>query len=275
MIEIIGAPFDGCGKRVGSRLGPPAIRLAELNEELEALGYEVCDAGDVPADLGPSDPKGLKNFDSMLGCAVLLKQAVSDALERGSIPLVLGGDHTLAAASVSAAANRYVDRLGLLWIDAHADINTPGSSETGNVHGMPVAALSGLPSGVKGISHTQWLSWLQALGPAQVETERIAWYGLRDVDATERPRLNGLPISMHDIDRRGVEQTATEIDRWLKETAVTHLWISFDVDVLDPVFAPGTGTAVRGGLTYREAHLFAEILREHLDTPIRAADGTL
>lgn len=180
---------------------------------------------------------------------------------------MLGGEHTLAAATVAAALKVSQGDLAVLWIDAHADMNTPGSSDTGNIHGMPVAALQGWPSGTEGVQDEEWRTWLDLLGPTRLLPERTAWYGLRDVDPTERPRLTGLALSMHDVDRHGVDRTMRRFDGWMRNTGATNLWISFDVDSLDPILAPGTGTAVRGGLSYREAHLMAELIREHLDAP--------
>jgi arginase len=264
VVEIIGAPFDGCGKRAGSRLGPTALRLGGFIDELRGLGLEVLDAGDVIVDSLDDSGGGLRNFDPMLVCTRQLRAASGDALLRQSIPLVLGGDHSLAAGSISAALDKYGDSLGVMWIDAHADVHTPGSSMTGNMHGMPLAALCGLPSETEGKPDVQWNEWLAELGPNRLSTSRIAWYGLRDVDLAERRRLDGLPITMHDIDRRGIELTVRDVDRWLRKSALDYVWISLDVDVLDPILAPGTGTAVRGGLTYREAHLFAELMYETL-----------
>lgn len=267
MISIIGAPFDLCGKRLGSRLGPAAVRLAGLREALEDLGLRVQDRGDVPAPSPCTTPDGLRNFAALVECVGYLRHVTEGAIEAGTIPIVLGGEHTLAAATVAAGLHQSQGDLAVLWIDAHADINTPGSSETGNVHGMPLAALQGMPSGTEGVQDEEWNALLASLGPTRLQPERAAWYGLREVDAVERTRLQGLPVSMHDVDRHGVERTVDRFDRWMRDTGAKYLWISFDVDALDPVLAPGTGTAVRGGLSYREGHLMAELLREYLDAP--------
>ncbi len=232
------------------------------------MGYQVNDLGDIAYQDLPAKEEGLTNFDSLLVCVQELRRRTLSSLQQERLPLILGGDHALVVGGISAALEHYGDGVGLLWIDAHADINTPGTSSTGNLHGMPLAALAGLPSGVEGIRDEQWKQLLTALEPGpRLATERIAWYGIRDVDNAERPRLKGLAITMHEIDRYGIVQTMERFDRWLRENGTTHLWVSFDVDALDPVLAPGTGTGVRGGLSYREAHLMAELMWEATQAP--------
>ncbi|RYG23826.1 arginase, partial [bacterium] len=182
-------------------------------------------------------------------------------------PLVLGGEHTVAVAGIGAALNRFRGDLGLLWIDAHADINTPETSTSGNIHGMPVAALQGLASGVEGVADDEWNVLLAALGEVRLGPENTGWIGLRDVDFGERAFVRrGLGLTMTDIDRYGMAACVDRLDEHFRQRGIRHLWISFDVDALDPFLAPGTGTAVRGGLTYREAHLMAELLREKIDS---------
>jgi arginase len=267
MIDIIGAAFDLCGLWEGSRLGPAAIRLAGLQKNLVGMGYDVKDLGDVSCKELPEE-EGLSNFNSLLACVRDLRHLTLLSLQQGRLPLVLGGDHTLAVAGVSAALQHYGEGVGLLWIDAHADINTPGTSSTGNLHGMPLAALCGMPSETEGVADDQWQQLLHALEPGpRLRPNHIAWYAIRDVDPAERARLNGLAITMHEIDRYGVVQTMERFHRWLRDAGITQLWVSFDVDALDPVLAPGTGTGVRGGLSYREAHLMAELMWEDLRSP--------
>ena len=267
MIQIIGAPFDFGGKRLGSRLGPVAIRLAEIERALRSLGFETKDCNDVETTISSEAPDGFRYFETLLSCVEQLRHFATQALETGDMPLILGGEHTLAAGGISAALERE-DHLGLLWIDAHGDVQTPGSSETGNIHGMPIAALQGLPSGVDGPRDVQWRRLLQSLGPKRLSPSQTAWYGLRDVDPGEKPRIQqGFAVTMHEIDRYGIEETVNRLDIFWRSSNTRRLWISFDVDVLDPILAPGTGTAVRGGLSYREAHLFAELLRERMDEP--------
>jgi arginase len=248
------------------------MRLAGLVQVLNDLGIEVFDQGDLATGVESENTEGLRNFDPLLGCVKELKARTSDALKRGSIPLVLGGEHDLSIGSVSAALDHVGSDLALLWIDAHADANTPATSSTGNLHGMPVAALQGKPSGVSGVPDIQWSKILSEVVPStRLFPERCAWYGLRDVDPGERDLIRDTPgdlaITMHDIDRRGAVHTMQEFDQWMRQTGAKNLWISFDVDALDPILAPGTGTAVRGGLTYREAHLCAELMREFFDAP--------
>ena len=159
--------------------------------------------------------------------------------------------------------------MALLWIDAHADINTPGSSETGNIHGMPVAALMGMPSGVEDERDGMWRALLSALGPKRLRMEHMAWCGLRSVDPAERELIRAsetcMATTMHDVDRYGLIWELRRLDVWMRAQSATHLWVSFDVDAMDPILAPGTGTTVTGGFSYREAHLIAEVLYEMLN----------
>jgi arginase len=271
VIEVIGAPFDLCGPQQGSRLGPPALRLAGIVPVLQELGLAVTDQGDMPTGV-ESGNDGLRNFDALFGYLRELKSRTAAALSRDSIPLVLGGGHELGIGYVSAALEKFGGDLALLWIDAHADANTPRTSPSGNLHGMPVAALQGLPSGVFEDVDQQWQKFLdEIVPPTRLRPENCAWYGLRDVDRGERELIRRTPgdlaITMQDVDRRGVVDTMHEFNRWIRNLGVKNLWISFDVDVLDPILAPGTGTAVRGGLSYREGHLLAELMREFLDAP--------
>ena len=267
VIDFIGAPFDLCGRRLGSRLGPAALRLAGLMETIRGLGIEVCDCGDCQAPAEYTEEGGIRNFCPLIQCVQSLRAMVVTSLTNGHMPVVMGGEHTLAVAGISAALEHHGERMGILWIDAHSDIHTPGSSDTGNVHGMPIAALAGFESGTCGNQDEEWKVLQSTLGAGpKLDVANVAWYGLRDVDMAERDRLVGLPITMHEIDRYGVEQTVKQIDQFYRHQGIQYLWISFDVDALDPFLAPGTGTAVRGGLSYREAHLCAELLRELLDT---------
>lgn len=160
----------------------------------------------------------------------------------------------------------------VLWIDAHADMNTPETSPSGNLHGMPVSALMGRPSGVGGLRDTQWSQLLsEIVSPHKLQPKNAAWFGLRDVDPGEQKAIHeakGSFIStMYEIDRYGVVECLLRFDAWMRSNGSNALWISFDVDALDPFLAPGTGTAVRGGLTYREMHLLGEMLWELLNAP--------
>ena len=266
-IEIVGAPFDLCGLRLGSRLGPDALRLAGLAPALRELGLDVHDRGDAPVRLEETDAPGLRDFASLFETLAALKTEVASALAGDRTALVLGGEHTLSAASVGAALEATGGDLAVLWIDAHADVNTPGSSDTGNVHGMPLAALAGIPAGSDDRAETrQWREMVDLVKGPGLDLRSAVWLGLRDVDAAERPHLTGLPLTMHDVDRHGIEACAHRVFEHLEAKRRRNLWISFDVDSLDPILAPGTGTAVRGGLSYREAHLLAELLHEGLQS---------
>lgn len=272
MVDLIGVPFDLCGRRQGSRLGPAALRLAGLAEALAEMGLDVCDLGDVMIRVFGEPEDGLRSFASAQDAYTSLRDKVEASARAGRMPMVLGGDHSLAIGSIAGALKVWGERLAILWIDAHVDINTPGTSPSGNLHGMPVAALMGFPSGKSGTVDEQWrILTERVVGSPYVAAGRFGWIGLRDVDRGERAALQGLPESyattMQDIDRFGVQRVVNGFDAWMRQNGATHLWISFDVDALDPILAPGTGTAVRGGLTYREAHLSAELLREHLDQP--------
>lgn len=268
MIELIGVPFDLTGKAEGSRLGPDALRLAGIQKTLEALGEKVTDSGDLPKQCEETVDHGIRNFRPLLSCINALRSKVAESIAQKNIPVVMGGDHAISIGSISAAVNANPDT-ALLWVDAHADVNDMGTTPSGNFHGMPVGALLGLNSGVTGVRDLQWKQMLQASGPARLQPKQTAWYGLREVDHGERPHTKdpALAISMHSIDRYGVTETVEQFDKWMHANGAKHLWISFDCDVIDPVFAPGTGTAVRGGITYREAHLLAELLREKMDSP--------
>ncbi len=268
MIEIIGAPFDKCGRRSGSRLGPEAVRLSGLEKALRSLGLDVLDAGDIKSAVVECPVEGLKHFETAIGVYRELKRAVEQSLSKNHIPLVIGGDHSLAIGSVAAALERFGDSLAVLWIDAHADLNTPGSSRSGNLHGMPAAALLGIEAGTEGIKAAQWQRLASEIISVHLKHSNIGWIGLRDVDSEEREvgaRLDGSFMStMHDVDRYGMARVVEAFDRWMHNISAKALWISFDGDVIDPYYAPGTGTAVRGGLSYREGHLFAELLHELL-----------
>ncbi|HRI44589.1 MAG TPA: arginase [Fimbriimonadaceae bacterium] len=270
MIDLIGAPFDLCGRRAGSRLGPAALRLANLAGSLAEAGQDVEDLGDIPTAEEDRNGSGLRGFEAAIETYAALKEAVSEALLAERMPMVLGGDHSLAIGSIAGALSAFGNDLAVLWVDAHVDLNTPGTSRSGNLHGMPVAALLGLPSGSSALADTQWRVLIDKIVPRPaLGPDRIAWIGLRDADRGEREALRSmpdcLPTTMQDIDRFGVDRVVREFDAWIRASGASKLWISFDVDALDPILAPGTGTAVRGGLSYREAHLSAELLRDHLD----------
>ncbi|MBX3117796.1 MAG: arginase [Fimbriimonadaceae bacterium] len=272
MIEIIGAPFDLCGKRLGSRLGPDAVRLAGLSQSLTSLGKTVKDRGNIKVGSEATAKGGIRNFDPAMKCYEKLKSEVSSSIKRGALPIVIGGDHSIAIGSVSGAMEAYGDDLAVLWVDAHADLNTIGTSWSGSLHGMPFGALFGMESGATGLRDRQWSKLTKEIVPAnRLCQDHVAWVGLRDVDKAEKEALKslkgGYTATMFDIDSRGLVTVLEEFHGWMAKRKAKKLWISFDVDVLDPILAPGTGTAVRGGLNYREMHLMAELLCAFLGSP--------
>jgi len=256
---IIGVPLDYGASKRGASGGPAAIRRANLLEALEALDLEVADAGDLPVPKAPLSAKGkLKNAAAILkACSELEKQAY-EAVANGSTPIALGGDHSLAVGSVSGVSRAFRDKgrkIGLIWVDAHADMNTPETSPTGNVHGMPLAHLLGL-------GHKDFAK-LGGFSP-KADPRNVVLLGVRDVDRAEAVniRKSGIRVfSMQEIDRFGMGVvTEQAIDMANDGTAGFH--VSFDIDSVDPGNAPGTGTTKRGGLTYRESHLFMELVAD-------------
>jgi arginase len=260
-VHIIGVPLDlGAGHR-GVDMGPSALRIAGLERELERLGYEVLDKGDVPTPVPETreagDPRKKYIGEIAAVCETLFRWAQSSH-ERGAIPLVLGGDHSLGAGSVAAAAAaaRAASRpLGVVWIDAHADMNTPQSTTSGNVHGMPLAALLG--------EEPAELARIGGFTP-KVAPARTVLVGLRNLDSRERDRVaaSGVHVfTMKDIDRQGIA-AVTERALALAGEGGAGVHVSFDLDACDPSIAPGVGTPVKGGLDYREAHMLMEIVAD-------------
>lgn len=271
MLDIWGVPFDRCGKRPGSAMGPAALRFAGLTHVLHELGHSVTDRGDIAFAAETAQPGGLTAFGEALPCYAALQASVGSSLRAGNTPLVIGGDHSLSIGSVNAAAQRYGSELAVLWIDAHADLNSPGTSPTGNLHGMPIGFLAGYPSEATGIRHEQWEAISNRLGSPTLKPDQFAWIGLRDVDQGEAARIarthSAFASTMADVDRVGIQRVLLGFHEWMHRGGFRYLWVSFDVDVMDPNLAPGTGTTVRGGLTYREAHTVAESLGEWLHAP--------
>jgi arginase len=255
-VAVIGAALDlGQGRR-GVDMGPSAIRYAGLEERLAGLGYVVRDQGNVAtavAEATELEDERARYLPQIKRTCELIAEQVFSALGDDAIPLVLGGDHSVALGTLGGLATaRGVG--GVLWIDAHGDLNTPDSSPTGNVHGMPLAAAIGAAGDAFGSDH-----WpLPAVDPA-----RVAILGARSLDAAERAFLRGsdvLVLTMTEIDRIGVEAAIEQALARIAGPGFVH--VSLDMDALDPVIAPGVGTPVRGGLTYREAHLALELLAE-------------
>lgn len=258
-IAIIGAPMDlGAGRR-GVDMGPSALRLAGLNEKLSSLGYQIEDLGNVRVDQPEASPVGhekARYLTQIAHACTRLMEMVEHAADQSRAPLVLGGDHSISVGTVAGMAGHYrkqSQKIGLLWIDAHADMNTPQSSPSGNVHGMPLACSLGF--GPRELTH------LGGYAP-KVDAANVAIIGLRSVDEAERDLVRAAGVhayTMRDLDERGLPGVIHEaIERISPGTAGFHL--SFDMDAVDPSEAPGVGTPVRGGVTYREAHLAMEII---------------
>ncbi|MEP7367442.1 MAG: arginase [Acidobacteriota bacterium] len=258
-IAVIGAPLDlGAGRR-GVDMGPSAIRVARLKAKLESLGYEVNDEGNVEVEQAESRAVGREDaryLDEIAATCRKLSKAVEHALNDGQFPLVLGGDHSVAAGTVAGVASHFrkkKQKIGLIWVDAHADMNTPETSPSGNVHGMPLASLIGMGP--------EALVRLGGFAP-KVLPQNVALVGIRDVDQLEKPHIKSSGVrafTMRQIDERGLLHAMSEAIRIASEgTAGFH--VSFDMDGVDPDEAPGVGTPVRGGITYREAHLALELV---------------
>ncbi len=281
MIEIIGAPWDGCGFRPGSRLGPAATRLAHLTSSLNELGLDWVDLGDIALTEESTVSGGLKNFEPAFDNYLQIRKLVKAACAKNSMAIVLGGDHSNAIGSIAGALSVYGSDLAVLWIDAHMDINTPLTSPSGNLHGMVLGSLMDLPFVLEarnkgpyqyGVADEQWARLQREIvGKPALNTKSVGWFAVRDVDQGEKDSFRnmkgGYMATMYDIDRNGIVDMVQRVDIWLKRIGAKKLWISFDVDALDPFLAPGTGTAVRGGLTYREMHLVGEMLHELLQNP--------
>jgi arginase len=261
-IHVIGVPLDLGASRRGVDMGPSAVRVAGLEARLEALGHEVTDGGDIRVEIAETQTAGKENAHYLKQIAqtcTRTAETVVKTLEAGMTPLVLGGDHSLAAGSVSGVAEFYRrkgEKIGVVWIDAHSDINTPESSPSGNVHGMPLAALLGMGPDA--------LTKIFGYAPKML-AENTVLIGVREIDAAERENIRRAGVAvytMRDIDERGMRTVMEEaLSAAGRGTAGYH--ISMDMDWIDPEDAPGVGTPVRGGATYREAHLAMEIIADH------------
>ncbi len=260
-IQILGVPMDLGADRRGVDMGPSAIRIAGVARALRALGHEVMDSGDVPVptpenrDPGPTSAKYLEEI--RIACDDLRSRCRA-ALAAGRTPLVLGGDHSIAIGTISGVAEHFRDdgqRIGIIWVDAHADMNTPESSPSGNVHGMPLSTVLGLGA--------PELVELGGFSP-KVLPEHVALIGIRNLDEHEKDivRRSGVnAYTMREIDERGMgEVIAESIEKVSQGTAGFH--VSFDIDGLDPREAPGVGTPVKGGIDWREGNLLMEAVAD-------------
>jgi arginase len=261
-LRVIGVPLDLGQSRRGVDMGPSAVRVAGLEARLEELGHVVEDAGNIVVAIAEQKKTGdphAKYLKEITATCTKEAELVLKTLEVGKVPIVLGGDHSVGAGTVSGVAGFYRkqgQKVGLIWIDAHTDINTPDSSPSGNVHGMPLAAIMGLGP--------PELSNIFNFSP-KVAPENCVLVGVRDIDAVEKENVRKAGIgvfTMRDIDERGMRTVMEEALRAAGNgTAGYH--VSLDMDWIDPEDAPGVGTPVRGGATYREAHLAMEIIADH------------
>jgi arginase len=256
-VAIIGAALDLGQSRRGVDMGPSAIRYAGLEERLVAIGCSVRDCGNVESAVQEATElvdRRARYLPEILETCSRIAALVREAVLAGETPLVLGGDHSIALGTLGGLASARGAPGGVVWIDAHGDLNTPATSPSGNVHGMPLAAVLGLAG--EAFASAAWPL------PA-VEPQRTAIVGVRSLDADERTLLRSAPIrvfSMSEIDRIGIERAMREALDRVAGPGFVH--VSLDLDVLDPEVAPGVGTPVRGGLTYREAHLALELTAE-------------
>ncbi len=261
-IRIIGVPMDLGASRRGVDMGPFAVRYTDLRERLERIGHSVEDAGNIAVPFREDAERGAQRGARFLGAIADVAVRVADeteaALNAGRFPLLLGGDHSLAGGSIAGAARFHAEtqgRIGVIWIDAHGDLHTPGSSRSGNVHGMPLAHLLG--HGDSAFAHI-------AGGRAAVASENVALVGVRDLDMPEREHAAAWKLrvlTMRAIDERGVRSVMQEAIE-VAAHGTAGIWVSFDVDSLSPEAAPGVGTPVPGGMTAREAHLAMEMLAD-------------
>ena len=258
-LTLIGAPTDVGASVLGASMGPDALRIAGIARALQGLGLQVQDLGNLG---GPGNPQsapsgGFRHLAEVTAWNQAVFAATLSALQAGRLPLLMGGDHCLAIGSISAVARHCSARgrrLKVLWFDAHADANTPASSPSGNLHGMPVACLLG---------HGPAQLTQLAGAAAALQAQQITLVGVRSVDATEKSFVNTLGIEVYDmrsIDELGMRAVMQAALADVDEN--THLHLSFDMDGLDPTIAPGVGTPVRGGPTYRETQLFMEMLAD-------------
>ena len=259
-IAVIGAPCDAAAGLRGASLGPEAIRIAGLAHRLHGLGHTVHDRGDLSGPRNPEQPAvdGYRHLAETVTWSRMIREAVGDALDEGEYPLLLGGDHSISIGSMAAIAGRCARQqipLSVLWLDAHADFNTAQTSPSGNIHGMPVAT-------VCGSGHPD----LMALGPAvpMVEPTRVFQVGVRSVDTVERKTVLDSGVVIHDMRRIDEDGMRATMDRVLERLARIggHVHVSFDMDFVDPMVAPGVGTPVPGGPDYREAQLCMEMIHD-------------
>jgi arginase len=260
-IRIIGVPMDLGQSRRGVDMGPSALRVAGLQSRIKQLGHTVEDIGNVPVKQAEEQPYGEKRAKYLHEIAETcrgLAEMTEKTLAEGFLPLVLGGDHSIAIGTCSGVSDffrKQSKKIGCLWLDAHGDMNTPESSPSGNVHGMPLASLIGYGAP----------ELVELLGyKPKIEPHNVAIVGVRDLDAKERRLVKDSGVhafTMRDIDERGMREVMSEALRFAKDDT-EGIHVSVDMDLIDPADAPGVGTPVRGGITYREAHLAMEMIAD-------------
>jgi len=260
-ISFLGVPLGYGASMAGVDMGPAALRVAGLNQRINSLGYRVRDLGDLRLErpqVIPQPQDKLKYVNEIRSACEQLARSVEEIMNAGEFPIVLGGDHSIAIGSFSGMSAYYRKRnetLGLVYFDAHADMNTPETTPSGNIHGMPLAVLLGY--GVSELTNVHGFS-------PKVDPQHVVHIGARDIDPGERELIHKLGIrfiTMRDIDERGMSACIDEAIH-IASAANAGYSVTFDVDALDPGDAPGSGTLVRGGLTYREAHLAMEKIAE-------------
>jgi arginase len=260
-IRIIGVPMDLGASRRGVDMGPSALRVAGLQSRLKQLGRQVEDVGNVSVPQPEEQPYGEKKaryLDEISQTCKGLAEMVRKTLDEDMVPLVLGGDHSIAIGTVAGAAahfNKKGKRIGVIWLDAHGDMNTPESSPSGNVHGMPLATIMGYGP--------PELTDLAGVKP-MIEPRNVALVGIRELDSKERrfAKESGVHVfTMRDVDERGMREVMAEALRFAGDDTA-GIAVSLDMDFVDPSDAPGVGTPVRGGVTYREAHLALEMIAD-------------
>ncbi len=255
-ISLIGVPMDLGQNRRGVDMGPSAIRYAGVVERLEEIGHTVTDEGNIQiaaAEKTASPDTNLKNLKEVTDASTALATKIHDVMEDGQFPLILGGDHSIAIGTLAGLGDRY-DNLGVIWYDAHADLNTGETSPSGNIHGMPLAVSIGL-------GHEKLVN-IRGFAP-KIKPENVVIIGARSIDPGERVLIKekGIKVfTMHDIDKLGMTEVMNNAMSYLKDRNVDGLHLSLDLDGIDPIYTPGVGTPVPGGISYRESHLAMEML---------------
>ena len=257
-ISLIGVPLDFGQSRRGVDMGPSAIRYAGAVGRIESIGHQVTDEGDVQVSVverKKHSDSNLKNLDEVIQATTELARKVAEVVEAGRFPLVLGGDHSIAIGTLAGLSDKYKN-LGVIWYDAHADFNTAETSPSGNIHGMPLAVSVGL-------GHESLVN-IHSEGQ-KVKPENVVIIGARSVDPEERQLIKeqGVKVfTMHEIDRYGMTAVMEDALAYLRSREVDGVHLSLDLDGLDPLYTPGVGTPVPGGISYRESHLAMEMLED-------------